>query len=192
MFSQEPLLWTGRTLSSPTVHVVVFVVPVVAAAPSVTVSVPVSVEQHQADNIDGESDAPDDEHQVRVVDVLVVEHALQRLDEDGEAECDQEDCVYECAQHLGARPPECVALHVTWPLRDLQREFTDNFTDFCALRRFFARTAHLRQKNSPPHPSSLDIVADKFMKETLCFCRELSGIQKVYRFWHKINDELLP
>ena len=50
-----------------------------------------AAEETQSDEVDGESEGADDQHQFRVLDVLVVGHPLERLDEDGEAERDEED-----------------------------------------------------------------------------------------------------
>ena len=51
----------------------------------------VAAEETQSDEVDGEPEGADDQHQFRVLDVLVVGHPLERLDEDGEAEGDEED-----------------------------------------------------------------------------------------------------
>ena len=57
----------------------------------------VSPKQEEASNVDRKPDATDNQQEVRVMDGLIVEEALQRLHKDGEAERDEEDCIHERA-----------------------------------------------------------------------------------------------
>ena len=71
-----------------------------------------SMEHDQPDEIDSEPDAAHDQHEVGVMDVFVVEEALQRLYEDGEAKRHQEDSVHQRSQHFGPSPAERILLSV--------------------------------------------------------------------------------
>ena len=71
-----------------------------------------STEETETNEVDEETEGPDHQHQLRVLDVFVVEETLQSFHEDGEAESNEEDRVDESPEHLRSRPAICVLLRL--------------------------------------------------------------------------------
>ena len=78
--------------------------------PAMTVTV--TRKQRQADDVDEKSEGADDDEEVWVVDLLAVRQPIERFNEDGEAERDEEHCVDQRSQHLGSSPAERVLRRV--------------------------------------------------------------------------------
>ena len=113
----------------------------------VTVRMTVSGEQQQTDHVDDEAGDADVDQRVDVLDLVRVRQSLDRLDEDGEAERDQEDGVDESPEHLGASPAERVLTRRL--LRHLLRHTDDDI--FTGRRRKQYRLSSASRLSSPTH-----------------------------------------
>merc|ERR1719284_1351437 len=79
-----------------------------ADAVAMTMTTAMFVEETKADQVDHQAHRPHPQDQLGVVDRFRLVEPLQALDRDGEAECDQEDCVHQGTQHLCTSPAKCV------------------------------------------------------------------------------------
>ena len=96
-----------------TVPVSVFVtVPASMAVTSTTVTVPVrmTVKQKKTQQVDDETGDAHVQHPVLVFDFLIVGQPLDRLHENGEAECDQEYGIHESTNYFCPRPAVSIFL----------------------------------------------------------------------------------
>lgn len=64
------------------------------------------VKQGKANNIHQKSDESDDENVIGTVNFFEIDESLDGLDSDGEAKCDEENCIDERAEDFSSRPPE--------------------------------------------------------------------------------------
>lgn len=81
-------------------------------------------EHDDAEEVDGQPDAPHDEQHVGFVDLVGVKEPFDGLDEDGETEGAQEDRVEQGPEDFGPSPPEGVLL------RRLGRDLSWGFVFF--------------------------------------------------------------
>ena len=77
-----------------------------------TMTVAVAREQRQADNIDEQPERADHDEKVWVVDLLAVRQPIERFNEDGEAQRDEEDGVDERSKDFGPSPAKRVLRRV--------------------------------------------------------------------------------
>ena len=85
----------------------------VRSTATVTMAMAVAMEEKQPDEVDDEAGDADVEQWVDVLDLVVaIGEALERLDEDREAERDEKDGVDERAEYLGSCPSVRVFLRV--------------------------------------------------------------------------------
>lgn len=82
----------------------------------------VLMEEASRDQVQAEAHASNDENQLRVLDILHRDEALDRLEEDADAEGEQEGAIEEGAERPGALPTEREILGVLAILRDLPLE----------------------------------------------------------------------
>lgn len=81
---------------------VVVLMVVIVVAVSVSVGVTVATEDYKADEVGEEASASDDKYELRVFDVGALDESGKGLENDGNAECDEEDGVEEGAQNFGS------------------------------------------------------------------------------------------
>ncbi|GKT41798.1 uncharacterized protein ColSpa_01978 [Colletotrichum spaethianum] len=93
----------GGVLVGVAVRVAMIVFAVVVGVIA-AVGVAVAAEDKEADEVRGETEGTDDENQLGVIDLGRVEESGNGFENDGDAECDEEDGVEEGTENLSAQP----------------------------------------------------------------------------------------
>ena len=76
------------------------------------VKLTMSVEEEETDEVNGEPETADNEHQIGIMDVLVVEHPLECLHKNGEAERNEEDRIHQGTKDFCSCPAKSIFLCV--------------------------------------------------------------------------------
>lgn len=84
------------------------VVTVIVAMSSSSMAVPDIVEQDQSDQVRGQTETADDEHQLWVGNFLRLDESLNGVQEDGHTQRDEEDSIDQCSQCLRTLVSICV------------------------------------------------------------------------------------
>lgn len=108
----------GREALNVAVNVVSVVMAVVMAV-SMAVSMVMFVEEGSADQVEGEADAPYYEHQLRVLNMLERNEALNGLQKDAQAQSEEEGAIEEGAEELRTCPTKGEVLWRFLPFRHL-------------------------------------------------------------------------